>query len=315
MRATLFSTRILVRSSATLLLGFMTSYHGAAAQETVTLVQQVNQAPAPPITWNAPQAISFGTPLSALQLNASSAATGTFTYQPASGAMLPPGTNTLSVSFSPVDQNYQTGSASVPIMVVPPGSSSFTITAQNANSTGNPLKLQPGLPATIQLAVAPVGDFHQPVSLSCKLPPTGRICVFSPAVVRPTTGPVQVSLTFASVESANRSSAKLLPPSAPSLPKEVLPGITSSALLGIFLFRRRSQMHNGRLARMALLLMLPVFTMMSGCGSGIHLPVAQIEVQASSLVETRTLPISVVDDGPLLLLQGKPPSLDRTEAR
>ena len=302
----------MARSVFALMLACITSLHGIAAQNTVTLIQRVNQAPAPPILWNAPEAIPFGTPLSELQLDATSAAAGTFVYQPANGVMLPPGSNTLSVVLSPADKNYQTASASVPIMVVPPGSSSFTVAALRASTLANPLRLEPGVPATVQLEVGPVGDFHQPVTLSCKVPPTGRRCLFSPAEVRPTTAPVPVSLTFASIDgaAANRSSARL--PIDSSLPNELLRGVAPSAVLGLLFFRRRPAKRTGHLARTGFLLVFPFLAMMSGCGSGIHLPVVTVEVQASSLVEVHTLPIYVVEDEPLWL---RPTSLAHREER
>ena len=292
----------MARSVVTAVLACCTSLHGVVAQDTVTLIQRVNQAPAPPITWNAPDAIPFGLPLSALQLNATSAAAGTFTYQPANGVMLPAGTNTLSVVLSPADTNYQAASASVPLVVVPPGSSSFTVAALGANTHESPLRLEPGVSATVQLAVGPVGDFHQPVALSCSIPPAGRTCLFSPAVIRPVTAPVPVSLTFAPEHgpAANRSSATL------PFANEFLPGVAPSAFLGLLFFWRRRAMRTGHLVKMGCLLMFPLLAMVSGCGSGIQLPVVKIEVQGRSLVEVHTLPLYVVEDESLGL---RPPSL------
>lgn len=59
----------------------------------------------PTITWSNPDAITYGTPLSSTQLNASSSAAGTFSYIPAAGAVLPAGTNSLQVVFSATDTN------------------------------------------------------------------------------------------------------------------------------------------------------------------------------------------------------------------
>lgn len=62
----------------------------------------------PVITRNDPAAITYGTLLSATQLNASSGVAGTFTYTPAAGALLNAGVNqNLSVNFVPTDAvNY-----------------------------------------------------------------------------------------------------------------------------------------------------------------------------------------------------------------
>ena len=70
------------------------------------------------ISWTAPAAIQYGTPLSVTQLNASASAPGTFVYSPSSGAVLPVGTHTLSVSFTPADPaTFIGGSASVTLIV------------------------------------------------------------------------------------------------------------------------------------------------------------------------------------------------------
>lgn len=82
---------------------------------TVTLV--VNAA-TPAITWATPAAIPYGTPLSALQLNASSATPGSFVYTPAAGAVLAAGAQTLSATFIPTDStNFTTAAATVPLVV------------------------------------------------------------------------------------------------------------------------------------------------------------------------------------------------------
>jgi hypothetical protein len=78
--------------------------------------------------WGAPAAITYGTALSGTQLNATATnAWGTatsvanperFTYSPAAGTVLLPGTRTLNVNYAiPGDTNYTTCSASVPITV------------------------------------------------------------------------------------------------------------------------------------------------------------------------------------------------------
>jgi gliding motility-associated-like protein len=73
-----------------------------AVNNTTTQIT-VNKA-TPTITWVAPTAITFGTALSATQLNATANTTGTFTYTPASGTVLNAGTNqVLSVNFTPTN--------------------------------------------------------------------------------------------------------------------------------------------------------------------------------------------------------------------
>jgi len=57
----------------------------------------------PPITWATPAPITYGTALSANQLDATANVAGTFSYQPAAGTVPDPGSHTLSVKFTPSD--------------------------------------------------------------------------------------------------------------------------------------------------------------------------------------------------------------------
>jgi hypothetical protein len=83
---------------------------------TVSLT--VNKA-TPPITWPTPTAITYGTALSAGQLDATSTVAGTsFVYSPISGSVLTAGSQTLSVTFTPTDTtDYTTATATVQLMV------------------------------------------------------------------------------------------------------------------------------------------------------------------------------------------------------
>jgi len=57
----------------------------------------------PYLSWPTPAPITQGTPLSATQLNAAAKFAGTFVYTPPTGTVLPAGTHTLSVKFTPAD--------------------------------------------------------------------------------------------------------------------------------------------------------------------------------------------------------------------
>jgi len=84
---------------------------------TATVTQVVNQA-TPTITWANPAAISYGTPLSGTQLNATGSVPGTLIYSSAAGAVLSAGTQTLSVTFTPTDAtDYTTATGSVTLVV------------------------------------------------------------------------------------------------------------------------------------------------------------------------------------------------------
>lgn len=80
---------------------------------TLTITQAT-----PAIAWATPAAITYGTALSATQLDATSTAPGTFTYNPASGAVLTAGAHTLIVNFAPADAtDYTTATGSIAIQV------------------------------------------------------------------------------------------------------------------------------------------------------------------------------------------------------
>lgn len=126
------------------------------ATQTVNLL--VNQA-IPLLSWSAPSPISYGTPLSATQLDATALGIGgitlpgTFVYTPAAGTVLGGGTQTLSVVFTPNDTtDYTVASASVP-QVVNAGSTATTLSlsATSANSA-TPIALT----ATVSSAGSPV---------------------------------------------------------------------------------------------------------------------------------------------------------------
>lgn len=72
----------------------------------------------PNVKWAQPAAITVGTALSTTQLNATANVPGTFVYNPQAGTVLPVGTATLNVTFTPADtQDYQSASARVSLTV------------------------------------------------------------------------------------------------------------------------------------------------------------------------------------------------------
>ena len=76
-----------------------------------------------------PPAITYGTPLSASQLDATANVPGTFAYNPPAGTVLAAGDYKLGVTFTPTDQaDYTTASTTVPLHVAP---APLTITASS----------------------------------------------------------------------------------------------------------------------------------------------------------------------------------------
>jgi hypothetical protein len=96
--------------------------------DTVIFQQQ------PPIVWATPAPIIYGTPLSGIQLDATSQLAGSFSYTPVAGTVLAVGTQTLKTTFTPADTtHYATATASVSLTVLP-ATPSATLT-----SSANPI--------------------------------------------------------------------------------------------------------------------------------------------------------------------------------
>ncbi len=106
---------ILNAGTTTLNVTFIPSVAGysVATSSVQIFVSKIN----PTVTWNNPIAISYGTGLSATQLNATTSVPGTFTYSPVLGTILPAGTSTLSVTFTPTSGNYNSVTKTVQIFV------------------------------------------------------------------------------------------------------------------------------------------------------------------------------------------------------
>ena len=84
---------------------------------TASVMLQVNPATTK-ITWTKPTAITYGTALSSVQLDATASVPGTFSYSPGVGTVLTAGAQTLSVTFTPTDStDYQSSTASVTLTV------------------------------------------------------------------------------------------------------------------------------------------------------------------------------------------------------
>jgi uncharacterized repeat protein (TIGR01451 family) len=107
----------------------------------------------PEVTWPAPAPITYGTPLDAIQLNASASRPGSFAYSPPVGTVLPAGAGQLlSVTFTPTDVvAYDAVTVQVAIDVLPVVSTTTLTSSENPGLSTRPLVLT----ATID---APVGS-------------------------------------------------------------------------------------------------------------------------------------------------------------
>jgi hypothetical protein len=137
------------------------TFYSAATSLVYAQVVNPPVATAPIITWAAPASITYGTPLSATQLNATSANAqgiaipGAFTYTPAAGAILPAGTQTLSVLFTPTDTTtYSTATATVVLTVQKAAPATLLSLSSTSVPVGSPVTftaavVQGALPITV----------------------------------------------------------------------------------------------------------------------------------------------------------------------
>jgi hypothetical protein len=111
------SGTVLGAGSQTLTATFTPTNTTDCTTATASVTLTVNKA-TPAITWATPKAITYGTPLSAMQLDATSKVAGTFTYSPAAGTVLPVGNQKLTATFTPANStDYTTATASVALTI------------------------------------------------------------------------------------------------------------------------------------------------------------------------------------------------------
>jgi hypothetical protein len=119
---------------------------------TAALNQTVSKA-TPTITWTASAAITFGSALSSLQLDATASVPGSFVYSPPAGTVPPAGNGqSLSASFIPGDTtNYNMASAATTINVTP------APPAADANLIVTKVLTRSGENIVVQLTIANTG--------------------------------------------------------------------------------------------------------------------------------------------------------------
>jgi hypothetical protein len=179
--------------------------------DSSTVGLTVNQA-TPTITWANPAPITYPTPLSATQLNATASTTGTFQYTPASGAVLDAGPHTLSVTVTPDSANYTSASTTVQIGVqqatqainftgLPANATFGTVgpyTLNGAASSGLPVSYSVSGPATLSsttLTITGPGTVAVTASQAGNTNFNAATPVTQTIVVSPTTGTVMLSAT------------------------------------------------------------------------------------------------------------------------
>ncbi len=102
--------------------------NGANAVVNFTVLSSSRATPV--ITWSSPAPITYGTALTAVELDAAANVPGTFAYAPPNGAVLNAGVNALTAVFTPTNvEQYNDTTASITLAVLP---APLTVTASNA---------------------------------------------------------------------------------------------------------------------------------------------------------------------------------------
>jgi hypothetical protein len=116
---------VLTAGSQTLVATFVPTDTVDYATATAGVTFTVNRA-TPIVAWTSPAPILYNTPLSAVQLDASSTVAGSFSYSPALGTVLAAGVQTLTTTFTPTDTvDYSAVTATETLTVIPPVPPSF----------------------------------------------------------------------------------------------------------------------------------------------------------------------------------------------
>jgi len=166
----------------------------AGAAFTLSTTQaSATKKTAPTIQWPTPAAITYGTTLSATQLNATASVPGIFVYSPAAGTTPTVGTDKLTVRFTPSDTAaYTTATLSITLTV---NKATPTITW----AAPSPINVGTALSTTQLNATAPVGGTFTYTPAKKTIPAAGTDALtvtFTPSnTSRYNTATAAVSLT------------------------------------------------------------------------------------------------------------------------
>gem|GEM_PF-1057744 len=112
-------------------------YTSVTKTTTITVTQAT-----PTVTWAAPAAITYGTALSATQLNATASVPGAFVYTPAAGSAVGAPTQTLSVTFTPTDvTDYKSVTQTTTLAVAKQGSNTAVALGATSINPGQSVTL------------------------------------------------------------------------------------------------------------------------------------------------------------------------------
>jgi Flp pilus assembly CpaE family ATPase len=159
----------------------------AAEKNSATGEPHANPDVTATVAWSTPEPIVYGTKLNSTQLDATASVPGKFAYTPGAGYMLPPGTHTLWVTFTPVET---AGGAPVQAAV--------SITVTKATSS-----IKWPAPAVIACGTALSG-----IQLNATASVPGKFDYTPPAGEVLTAGKHELSVTFTPADTANYASAQ-----------------------------------------------------------------------------------------------------------
>jgi hypothetical protein len=164
----------------------------AIVTTSVTLI--VNQVVSV-LSWTAPAAITYGTALSATQLDATASVAGGFSYSPSLGAVLSAGSHTLSVTFTPTDAtDYTAAAASVTLAV---------------NQATPRIAWAPAFPIAVGVALGP-GQLNATATAPGGTTEVAGSFIYSPAAgtIFNSPGPQTLSVTFTPADTADYTTAQ-----------------------------------------------------------------------------------------------------------
>jgi hypothetical protein len=164
------------------------------------------------LTWATPAAITYGTALSATQLDATASVPGSFVYTPSAGTVPGAGTQMLTATFSPTDNvNYATATATVQLLVNP---APLAVRAANATrSYGSP---NPAFTAAVSGAVN--GDiFTASASTTATQTSSAGTYAITPSVAGPALANYTVTPTNGTLTITQASSSAALTASSTAL--------------------------------------------------------------------------------------------------
>lgn len=150
----------------------------------------------PVLTWATPAPLTYGTPLSGIQLDATANVAGSFAYTPAAGTILTAGNRSLVAEFTPtLSQYYYSTSAKVTLVV-----NKTATTTTIISNLPNPSEI--GQAVVVQFTVVPASGYgtpsgHVTVSAGTDVSCSGML----------TAGAGSCSLTFTKTGSKNLTGA------------------------------------------------------------------------------------------------------------